>query len=257
MRVVGFWCVGCEAARVRSRTCPDSSGDCEQLAVALLIGCFGSMSDYTFHPEFVNPSYLELMNMNFLRTDIEVDAERLFERLLMLSNRASDALVVTLLHDTWRPSKVGAWLIAIGDKQQLVGELIDYLGNRHTYPEHVISALALASPTRAAEPIYHYANQEISRFADFLRWREWDRLERGNINIAVHALHYLSDFGGAELAHELTSSSAWANVMEFLDRERRPGSTVDFTRALIAHPDVDALHRAAALIHKVRNNAGR
>ena len=46
-----------------------------------------NMTDYTFHPQYVDPFYLQLMNMNFLRTDVELDAEQLFRDLLALSER--------------------------------------------------------------------------------------------------------------------------------------------------------------------------
>jgi len=80
------------------------------------------MTELAFHSKYVAPYYLDLMNLNFLNKSIE-ETETLFSSLQLISNELHDKTIIKMLNDSWRPSKVSAWIIGVSKRNNLVSEL--------------------------------------------------------------------------------------------------------------------------------------
>jgi hypothetical protein len=98
------------------------------------------MTDYTFHPDYVDPYYLLLMNANFVSRPEHIPG--LFNGLKKIEKELDNVQLTHMLRSTWRPSKVAAWIIGLYQKVELEDELINKLYNSPIYCEHLIFALA-------------------------------------------------------------------------------------------------------------------
>jgi hypothetical protein len=99
------------------------------------------MIDYTFHPKYVEPYYLLLMNANFIREPEK--APDLFRNLRLLSHELDNAQLSIMLKSSWRPAKVAAWIIGLSGRKELEEDIIQLMKYNASYCEHLIFALTL------------------------------------------------------------------------------------------------------------------
>lgn len=109
------------------------------------------MTDYTFHPVYVDPYYLLLMNANFVREPKRVT--ELFNGLKKIEKELDNIQLTHMLRASWRPSKVAAWIIGLHRKMELEDELINVLHKNPIYCEHLIFALSLLNTEKSIDGI--------------------------------------------------------------------------------------------------------
>jgi hypothetical protein len=128
------------------------------------------MTDYTFHPEYVDPYYLLLMNANFVREPESIPG--LFSGLKKVEKELDNFQLTRMLRSSWRPSKVAAWIIGLYQKVELEDELIKTLNNTPTYCEHLIFALAFLNTENSIGSIESHIQLETDSLKEnfqFLR----------------------------------------------------------------------------------------
>lgn len=144
------------------------------------------MTDYTFHPDYVNPYYLLLMNANFVRYPAEIPG--LFNGLKKIEKELDNTQLTYMLRSSWRPSKVAAWLIGLYQKLELENELINTLHNSPIYCEHLIFALTFLNTETSISSIerhIQFRTDSLKEKFDFIN------IERMGFDCALVALGWL------------------------------------------------------------------
>jgi hypothetical protein len=144
-----------------------------------------AMIDYTFHPKYVEPYYLLLMNANFIRDPEK--APDLFRDLRQLSLELDNSQLSIMLKSSWRPSKVAAWIIGLAGKKELEEDLIQLMKYNASYCEHAIFALTLLDVE--SKVLEEYITDQI-RKSEALPVMD---IERFSFAWAIAALDWLSD----------------------------------------------------------------
>ncbi|WP_044208703.1 DUF6000 family protein [Flammeovirga sp. OC4] len=120
------------------------------------------MTESELYSKYIIPYYGVLMRMNFLRRTNNQITE-LFNSLIALGNELSDEILIELLNDSWRPSKVSAWMIGLSKRHVLTSEIEKYLnkpGTRHG--EHALINLLLLKKDRPSEYFIKFIKQQIA-----------------------------------------------------------------------------------------------
>ncbi|WP_378172417.1 DUF6000 family protein [Aquimarina sp. SS2-1] len=101
------------------------------------------MTKQELHSKYIAPYYMDLMNLNFLnKSDTEI--EKLFNSLQLIEKELSDEILIEMLKDSWRPSKVSAWAIGISKRADLFTEILDTLNTSGIqYSEHLLLNLLI------------------------------------------------------------------------------------------------------------------
>lgn len=144
-----------------------------------------AMIDYTFHPKYVEPYYLLLMNANFIREPEK--APDLFRNLKLLSAELDNAQLAIMLKSSWRPSKVAAWIIGLSGRKELQEDLIQLMKYNASYCEHAIFALTLLDVE--AKVLEEYITDQM-RKSEALPVMD---IERFSFAWSMAALDWLSD----------------------------------------------------------------
>jgi len=144
------------------------------------------MADYTFHPLYVDPYYLLLMNANFVREPEK--APDLFNGLKKIEKELDNVELTYMLRSSWRPSKVAAWIIGICHKVELEDELINTLHKDPFYCEHLFFALAFLNTEKGIAGI----ERHIQLQTDYLKEKfDLIRIEKMRFDCAVATLGWL------------------------------------------------------------------
>lgn len=164
-----------------------------------------------FIKRYIRPFYMDLMKMNFVDKSQEYTDE-LFFNLRTTSTELKNETIIKMLNDSWRPSKVGAWMIGIGEKLDLKLELLKYLnlvGNH--YCEHVLFNYYLLEGKESATELKNYINREIH----FITTSEEPFLdvERISIHWAIAILQHIDKENSANNVKEVKTSSTWNSLI--------------------------------------------
>lgn len=161
------------------------------------------MIDYTFHPKYVEPYYLMLMNANFIREPEK--APDLFRNLRLLSHELDNAQLSIMLKSSWRPAKVAAWIIGLSGRKELEEDLIQLMKYNASYCEHLIFALTLLDvevkvleeyiidQVRKSEKLSITAIESIS-FGVALAARDWLYDKKGTVSGGEEFMKIWNDF---------------------------------------------------------------
>ena len=164
------------------------------------------MTDLAFHPTYVDPYYLKLMNLNFLKnSDAEVSS--LFDSLRQLGLELSDEMLVKMLNESWRPAKVAAWVIGLSNRKKLASEIRNGLQKPGTqYCEHLLINLLILDPLKCKEPIQSFLYQQFKYFIDTKNILIIDCL---SIDWALSILSYLEKRADTLFLDEMYKSDLW------------------------------------------------
>lgn len=161
------------------------------------------MIDYTFHPKYVEPYYLLLMNANFIREPEK--APDLFRNLRLLSHELDNAQLSIMLKSSWRPAKVAAWIIGLSGRKELEEDIIQLMKYNASYCEHLIFALTLldaevkvleeyiTDQVKKSEKLSITAIESIS-FGIALAARDWLHERKGIASASEEFTKMWSDF---------------------------------------------------------------
>ena len=164
------------------------------------------MTERAFHPKYVAPFYLDLMNLNFLNKSIE-ESEHLFNSLKLISNELQDKKLIDMLYDTWRPSKVSAWIIGIAKRENLVDELELILNKKGLlHAEHILLNLLILKGQSISQLLMNFINRQI----EYLNETS-NKLVVENLSIewAVSILGYLDKLNSTTNLRKVQTSERW------------------------------------------------
>ena len=171
------------------------------------------MQDLEFQNKYVHPFYLELMNLNFLRKS-EEETDHLFENLSNLSKELDDAVLIQMLNDTWRLSKVGSWMIYASNKIELKTELIKYLSKEAIhYSEHVLLSLMLIDTEKSITNVSEFVERQIKWY---IKTKDFINLERLSIDWGISILGYLDSKYKTQQIGRIHSTGWWDEFDENL-----------------------------------------
>lgn len=160
-----------------------------------------------FIKRYIRPFYMDLMKMNFVGKSQEYTDE-LFFNLQTTSTELKNEEIIKMLNDSWRPSKVGAWMIGVGNRLDLKLELLKYLnkvGNH--YCEHVLFNYYLLEGKDSAIELKNYINREIN----FITTSEeaFLEIERISIHWAIAILKHIDKEYSTNNVKEVKISTTW------------------------------------------------
>ena len=117
-----------------------------------------------------------------------------------------------MLNDSWRPSKVGAWMIGVGNRRELAVELTKYLnmpGNH--YCEHVLFNYYLMEDKNSITEFKNYIFREI----EFVLKSEkpFYDLEILSIHWAIAILKHSDQEYSTENERAIKGSSLWEELV--------------------------------------------
>ncbi len=160
------------------------------------------VSDWTFHPKYVEPFYRHFMNANIVREPPEVRAPLLAEFRLR-ATELDDCQLGEMLESTWRPAKVAAWYVAYGQRVGCVPRIQTLLTGRPAHVEHLCIALARVRHPGTSAALLSYL-EGCASGGLHVPWNE----EAVSPEWVVCVLKYLDAVGDAQAADEL-----WARFM--------------------------------------------
>lgn len=160
-----------------------------------------------FVKRYIRPYYMDLMKMNFIRKSKEYTA-KLFYELEVLSNELESEVLIKMLNDSWRPSKVGAWMIGVSNKSELKSELEEYLNQiNNQYCEHVLFNYYLLDGENSVNEICSYINREIQIILN--SEKPVLDIERISIHWAIAILKHIDVKYDRNYEKELITSQLW------------------------------------------------
>ncbi len=178
-----------------------------------------NQEEFAFHPKYVAPFYGGLMNFNILNKEVVANPYKFLEEVRELGHELSDDLVLTLLNNSWRPSKVGAWVIGLCKKYHLEDDLISYLMTNPIYCEHAIIGLTILNSEKSAVAIKDFTKSQLNLILSLLKnssdYQALENLGRHRIETAFSALQYLDKINKTEFFLEVgIQSSEWGQIKE-------------------------------------------
>lgn len=164
-----------------------------------------------FIKKYIRPFYMDLMNMNFVRKSQDYTKE-LFSELKSRSTELKNEEIIKMLNDTWRPSKVGAWMIGVGCKSDLKIELLRYLNKTgNHYCEHVLFNYYLMEGEDSATEVKNYITREI----EFVLKSEkpFYDIEILSIHWAIAILKHIDKVFSSDHLNDVKDSSIWIKLL--------------------------------------------
>lgn len=165
------------------------------------------MSDWTFHPRYVEPFYLHFMNGNIVHEPPEVRT-RLLTEFRLLSAELDDRQIGEMLESSWRSAKVAAWHVAYGRRAGLIPRIQALLIEQPAHVEHLCIALACVSHPETRAALLSY----LEGCASGALLSHWDD-EAVRPEWAVCVLRHLDAAGESPAADEL-----WVQFLARLNR---------------------------------------
>ena len=165
-----------------------------------------SENNIEFIQRYIQPFYSDLMNLNFIRKPTAYTDE-LFALLNDRAHEIENEDVIKMLNDSWRPSKVGAWMISIS-KPELKDELKKYLTipGKH-YSEHILFNVLLLEERNAAEAIKSYILLYMNSFING-KISNID-IERVSLQWAISIIRYIDHIFKTNHENDIKSSPTW------------------------------------------------
>ena len=175
----------------------------------------GKMTESAFHSKYVAPFYMDLMNMNFLSKSAE-ETESLFNSLQLISKDLDDSKLAEMLNDSWRVSKVAAWIIGISGRTDLVTEIESFLSKKGIcYSEHALINLLILKDRESVEPLNKFVEQQI----DYLIGKDTQLdVDTLSIDWAVSIIGYLDKVNGTKELNHIYESDKWSSFEYELKR---------------------------------------
>ncbi len=163
------------------------------------------MTNKAFHLRYIDPYYMSLMNLNFVYKS-KVETEILLGSLKEKGKELSDEILIRMLNDVWRPSKISAWIIGISNRDNLTSELIKALNKSgKQYYEHILLNVLILD-NQNGECFMKFINQQMDYFIETNNILIVDNL---SIDWTISILHYLDIKNKSSYIETLKSSEKW------------------------------------------------
>ena len=150
------------------------------------------------------------MGFNIVRKEVVPNPKEFLNSIQSLKQELSNDEILMLLNNSWRPSKVGAWIIGLCRIEELEKDLIQYLKNRPIYCEHIIINLPLFNTPTGNQALRNYAQSQMERILILTRrgkeHEAGEMFERNSILWAFNAIRYLDSINSTKHYNELINS---------------------------------------------------
>ncbi|GEM_PF-2853069 len=191
------------------------------------------LKNIDFHPKYVNPFYLGLMNLNFAREEIVSNPLKFLKSVKALRNELNNEEIIQLLNHNWRPSKVGAWIIGLCKIEELEFELIKYLNLRPTHSEHVIINLTIFNSKKGTKSLSEYVENQLSQILTLTKSKEeynaGSMFESNSLIWGFNALKYLDSINLTTSYSDLINSELWNSIKkEWLEISKKNPRALGF-----------------------------
>jgi len=164
------------------------------------------MAEKEFYTKYIAPFYIDLMNLNFVEKS-EDQVICMFGQLKELSKELEEQVLIGLLNEAWRPSKVAAWMIGLSKRSELISQLINYLSKESVhYSEHVLINLMILEKQYAGKEIVKFIKQQVKYY---LKTEDIINLERLSIDWGISILKHLDESYNSTYVEEVKNSSWW------------------------------------------------
>lgn len=176
----------------------------------------------TFHPQFVKPYYGGLMNCNFAGESFSSKPIIFLKEVRDLQKELSNQDILTLLNSSWRPSKVGAWLIGLNKIEELREELISYLKSRPVYCEHVITNLIIFNKKDSNEAVLDFSLEQLQLILQAVnRGKDYEAIDifqKHSVEVALVAIKFLDSINDTQTYQTLINSDSWQKICKGLEQ---------------------------------------
>lgn len=170
-----------------------------------------------FLARYIRPFYMDLMKLNFV-SKTEEHSKEMLKQLDSLSKELSDNQLINMLNEPWRLSKVGAWMIGVGNRQTLIDELIIYLeATPADYPEHALVNLLLITEKDSANYITNFFENQIKYYVSRQGVIEIETL---GIHWAIAILKYIDEEFKQSNLKQAKSKQYWVDFIEQVNQKR-------------------------------------
>lgn len=164
------------------------------------------------------------MKLNFVSKSEEYSKE-MFKQLDSLGKELSDKQLIEMLNDPWRLSKVGAWMIGIGNRQTLLKNLIEYLEiTPADYPEHALVNLLILTENESVDYIKDFLERQIKHYVSSKK-----NIEIGILSVhwAIAIIKYIDEEFNKSNFMELESKEYWINFINKVERKRERDTIIE------------------------------
>lgn len=177
-----------------------------------------------FLARYIRPFYMDLMKLNFV-SKTEEHSKEMLKQLDSLSKELSDKQLINMLNEPWRLSKVGAWMIGVGNRQTLTDELISYLEPTPAdYPEHALVNLLLITKKDSAKYISNFIENQIKYYVSSQGVIEIETL---GIHWAIAILKYVDEEFKQSNLKQAKSKQYWVDFIEQVNQKREKEIIID------------------------------
>lgn len=169
-----------------------------------------------FHPKYVEPFYRGLIGFSFTKSELVPNPAGFLSSIRALREELSNAEIVTLLNGSWRPSKVGAWIIGLCQIRELEKDLIQYLQSRPIHCEHIIINLTLLNSASGKKALRNFVEDRLEKVLELTqKGREYEAgstFENNSLAWAFSAIRYLDSTNATKYFEALLNSDKWKEL---------------------------------------------
>lgn len=171
---------------------------------------------FDFHLKYVDPYYGGLMKCNFLNKEIIDNPIEFLGAVRRLRDALSNEDILMFLNSSWRPSKVGAWIIGLCRIKELEKDLIQVLHNRPSYSEHIIINLTLLNSRLGNSALIYFLETQLEELVEFIKadqiYKAFNQFEGHSLIGAFCAIKYLDSVNRTNDYNTILNGKHWPEI---------------------------------------------
>lgn len=206
------------------------------------------MEQSEFLARYIRPFYMDLMKMNFVEKSEDYTIS-MFNKLKSLVEELSDEQLKSMLNDFWRPSKVGAWMIGLGNRINLKLDLENFLSKTPSdYSEHALMNYFILTKEKSGLKLIEFIERQIKYFSVQKVYVEFDNL---SIQWALAILRFMDEKYDQKNIDQIESSIWW---MEFINGIKGTRYSDQIIQLLESNYYLETIRETVKRIKKDDNN---
>ncbi len=160
---------------------------------------------------------MDLMKMNFVEKSEEYTIG-MFNQLKVLAQELTDEQLKEMLNDSWRPSKVGAWMIGIGNRVNLKKDLKIYLLETPSdYSEHALMNYYILAKEESEQKLFDFIERQVKYYLAQKEYVEFDNL---SIHWAWAILNLIDENQNRSNINQIESTDWWKDFKNYIKNTR-------------------------------------
>lgn len=184
-----------------------------------------------FHLKYVDPYYGGLMECNFLNREISDNPVEFLGTVRRLRDELSNEDILKLLNSSWRPSKVGAWIIGLCRINELEEDLIQVLHNSPKYGEHIIINLILLNSRLGKSALIYFLETQLEELVKLSKagqiYKAFNQLEGHSLLWAFRGIKYLDSVNGSNDYNRILNGKHWKEIKREFRNEMQSNSRME------------------------------